>query len=186
MSSHGRPGRLHSLVRRARCNQRGLLNELNEAGQRVLDAESRLKNLMLASLEGDARAYRELLQTVSVRLRAYYRKRLGSDYLDIEDLVQETLIAIHTRRASFDRSQPFTAWAYAMARYKLIDHLRRVRVRAAIPVDDCDELFAADGKSEIAEVCGLHPVDIRRAIDQTNEKRSAVVVGKDLPDLGFG
>jgi RNA polymerase sigma-70 factor (ECF subfamily) len=116
----------------------------------VLDAESRLKSLMLASLEGDARAYRDLLQAVSVRLRAYYRKRLGPDYLDIEDLVQETLIAIHTRRATFDRSQPFTAWAYAMARYKLIDHLRRMRVRTAIPVDDCDELFAADETEQAA------------------------------------
>ncbi|MGH8185369.1 MAG: sigma-70 family RNA polymerase sigma factor, partial [Steroidobacteraceae bacterium] len=66
------------------------------------DAESRLKSLMLASLEGDARAYRELLHTVSGRLRSYYRKRLGADFPDVEDLVQETLIAIHTRRSSFD------------------------------------------------------------------------------------
>jgi RNA polymerase sigma-70 factor (ECF subfamily) len=138
------------------CNPRGPANELIEAGQRVLDAESRLKNLMLASLEGDARAYRELLQTVSGRLRAYYRKRLGSDFMDIEDLVQETLIAIHTRRASFDRSQPFTAWAYAMARYKLIDHLRRARVRTSIPVDDCDELFAVD---ETAQAAASHDVE---------------------------
>jgi RNA polymerase sigma-70 factor, ECF subfamily len=116
----------------------------------VLDAESRLKSLMLASLEGDARAYRELLQTVSGRLRAYYRKRLGADYLEIEDLVQDTMLAIHTRRSSFDRSQPFTAWAYAMARYKLIDHLRRARVRTAIPVDDCEELFATDETEQAA------------------------------------
>lgn len=119
-------------------------------GKCVPDAESRLKSLMLASLEGDARAYRELLQTVSGRLRSYYRKRLGAAFPDIEDLVQETLIAIHTRRSSFDRSQPFTAWAYAMARYKLIDHLRRARVRAAISVDDCDELFAIDETEQAA------------------------------------
>lgn len=116
----------------------------------MLNAESRLKSLMLASLEGDARAYRELLQSVSGRLRAYYRKRLGADFPDLEDLVQETLIAIHERRSSFDRSQPFSAWAYAMARYKLIDHLRRARVRTAIPVDDCDELFAADETEQAA------------------------------------
>ena len=42
-----------------------------------------------------------------------------------EDLVQETLIAIHSRRATYDPGQPFTAWVYGIARYKLIDEFRR-------------------------------------------------------------
>lgn len=108
------------------------------------DAEARLKDLMLLSLGGDAVAYSTLLQELSGRLRVYYRRRLGDGFSDSEDLVQETLIAIHARRASYDRTQPFTAWAYAMARYKMIDHLRRARVRVSISVDDCEELFAAD------------------------------------------
>lgn len=99
---------------------------------------------MLLSLEGNSEAYRELLQLLCIRLRGFYRKRLGGAAADVEDLVQETLIAIDARRASFDPAQPFTPWAYAMARYKLVDHLRRSRVRAAIPVDDCEELFAPD------------------------------------------
>jgi RNA polymerase sigma-70 factor (ECF subfamily) len=57
-------------------------------------------------------------------------------------VVQETLIAVHTRRATYDATQPFTAWVYAIARYKLIDHLRRSRRRAAIPIEDCEELFS--------------------------------------------
>ena len=99
---------------------------------------------MLLSLDGDAAAYRELLRDLAACLRSYYRRRLGPDSADAEDLVQDTLIAVHARRASYDRSQPFTAWAYAMARYKLIDHFRRTRVRAAISIDECDELFAVD------------------------------------------
>jgi RNA polymerase sigma-70 factor (ECF subfamily) len=110
----------------------------------VPEAESRLKSLMLLSLSGDGTAYRELLILLSERLRAYYRRRLGEGSSDAEDLVQETLMAIHTRRASFDRTQLFTPWAYAMARYKLVDYLRRTRVRIAVCVDDCEDLFAAD------------------------------------------
>jgi len=63
--------------------------------------------------------YRELLFELSGRLSAYYRRRLGEGCSDAEDLVQETLMAIHARRASFDRTQLFTPWVYAMARYKL-------------------------------------------------------------------
>lgn len=108
------------------------------------DAETRLRTLMLAGLGGDTAAYRDLLRELAVYLHAYYQRRLTDNGADADDLVQETLIAVHSRRKSYDRSQPFTAWAYAMARYKLIDHLRRVRVRAAVPIDACEDLFATD------------------------------------------
>jgi RNA polymerase sigma-70 factor (ECF subfamily) len=62
---------------------------------------------------------------------------------DVEDLVQETLMAVHTRRATYDRAQPFTPWAFALARYKLIDHWRRRKVRVTLPIDDYVEVLAA-------------------------------------------
>ncbi len=119
-------------------------------GERVPEAEPRLKTLMLLSLGGDGTAYGELLLELSVRLRGYYRRRLGEDCSDAEDLVQETLMAIHSRRATFDRKKLFTPWAYAMARYKLVDYLRRSRVRASVSMDDCEELFATDETEQAA------------------------------------
>jgi RNA polymerase sigma-70 factor (ECF subfamily) len=61
---------------------------------------------------------------------------------DVEDLVQETLIAIHTKRATYDPSMPFTAWLHAIARYKLIDHLRRAKVRRTLPLEHAESVFA--------------------------------------------
>ena len=69
---------------------------------------------MLAGLAGEAEPYRRLLDELSGRLRAYYARRAPPG-IDAEDLVQETLIAVHTRRATYDAGQPFTAWAYAIA-----------------------------------------------------------------------
>ena len=69
-------------------------------------------------------------------------RRVGAD--TAEDLVQETLIALHSRRATYDPGQPLTAWVYGIARYKMIDEFRRVRRRATVPLDDVAELFAAD------------------------------------------
>jgi len=116
----------------------------------VVQAEGRLKALMLAGLGGDAAAYRELLRDLAMHLRAYYRRRLGDGASDAEDLVQETLIAVNARRGSYDPAQPFTAWAYAMARYKLIDHLRKAKVRAAEPIDAYEDLFATDEHEQVA------------------------------------
>src|SRR3954463_12187735 len=101
---------------------------------------------MLAGLAGEAEPYRRLLDELSGRLRAYYARRAPPG-IDAEDLVQETLIAVHTRRATYDAGQPFTAWAYAIARYKLIDALRRARLHLRAPAEAADALFAPEGAS---------------------------------------
>jgi RNA polymerase sigma-70 factor (ECF subfamily) len=75
-------------------------------------------------------------------LRSYFARRLDNGAA--EDAVQETLIAIHARRATYDPALPFTAWVYGIARYKLIDEYRRSKRRAAVPLDEAPELFAHD------------------------------------------
>ena len=107
-------------------------------------AETQLKALMVASLAGDAAAYRGLLGTLGDQLRRYYRRRLPSSDANVEDLVQEALIAIHSKRETYDTSLPFTPWLHAIARYKLLDYLRRKRLRVTIPLDDAGEICTAD------------------------------------------
>ncbi len=109
----------------------------------MIAAEAQLKALMLASLAGDAAAYRALLKALGAHLRAYYSRRLGG--ADVEDLVQETLLAMHARRATYDTSQPLTAWVYAIARYKLIDYFRRAKLRHSVPIENAEHVLAADG-----------------------------------------
>ena len=118
-------------------------------------SEPELKALMLASLDGDATAYRRLLEGLRSRLDRYFGQRLRSDPANVEDLVQETLVAIHAKRATFDRAQPVTAWAYAIARYKLIDHYRRSGARTFVPIEDgdafaADDHAAADARHDVA------------------------------------
>ncbi|HEY2752112.1 sigma-70 family RNA polymerase sigma factor [Phenylobacterium sp.] len=108
------------------------------------EIEPRLRSLMLAGLAGEAGPYRRLLDELSGLLRAYYRRRVPPG-VDAEDLVQETLIAVHTRRATYDAGQPFTAWAYAIARYKLIDALRRGRAHLRAPAEAAEALFVTAG-----------------------------------------
>jgi RNA polymerase sigma-70 factor (ECF subfamily) len=105
--------------------------------------EAALHALILQGLAGDERAYARFLDQLAAHLRPFFRRRLfdGADHA--EDLVQEVLIAIHTKRATYDPSMPVTAWVYAIARFKLVDHLRRVKRRGVqVPVDDVSELFA--------------------------------------------
>jgi RNA polymerase sigma-70 factor (ECF subfamily) len=132
-------------------------------------AERELQALMVEGLEGDAVAYKALLSKLSGYLRAYFRGRLarmGRGTAEAEDLVQESLIGIHTRRHTYDPSQPFTPWAYAIARYKLLDHLRRTKVSIKnLPIEEAEDLLAHDDLSEAESA-----FDLQTLLDRISSK----------------
>lgn len=110
---------------------------------------------MLSGLDGDAVAYGRLLDAMSRYLRAYFRNRLRADPADLEDLVQDVLLAIHVKRHTYERGRPFTPWAYAIARYRLLDHFRH-RPQPTVSLDGVEALFA----DQSAEDC-----ESRRDVD---------------------
>ena len=77
--------------------------------------EERLRGPWLAALAGDGDAYASCLTELAAMLRAYFRRRLTRWPDEVEDLVQETLIAVHNPRHTFDAGQPLTAWVHALA-----------------------------------------------------------------------
>lgn len=103
---------------------------------------------MTAAQRGDAAAYRSVLERLSRLLGRYFRgklARMGRSGVDAEDLVQDALIAIHSRRHTYDPDEPFTPWVHAIARYKLIDHLRRTTAAMSeMPLETAGELAAKD------------------------------------------
>jgi RNA polymerase sigma-70 factor (ECF subfamily) len=126
----------------------------------VSASEDRLRDLLVCGLAGDAPAYRAFLKELSAHLRAFLRRRLARLPDEVEDLVQETLLAIHNQRHTYDAGQPLTAWVHAIARYKLVDLLRRRAGREALhdPLDDEIDVFAssdteaADARRDIAKL----------------------------------
>ncbi len=89
------------------------------------DFESGLKPLWLRAQSGDEAAYREALARIAARLRGYLRRRLQGLPDEVEDLVQETLLALHLQRGTYDAGVPVSAWVLAIARHKLVDLWRR-------------------------------------------------------------
>ncbi|MBL8399204.1 MAG: sigma-70 family RNA polymerase sigma factor [Candidatus Accumulibacter sp.] len=107
--------------------------------------ETRLRALLLSGMAGDGAAYHVFLKELSAHFRAFFRRRLIRLPDDVEDLVQETLLAVHNQRHTFEPDQPLTPWVHAIARYKLVDLWRRRADREALhePLDDQMEVFAA-------------------------------------------
>lgn len=107
--------------------------------------EARLHALICAAQAGDAAAYRAFLSELASLLRGFLRRRLARLPDEVEDLVQETMLAVHNQCHTYDPAQPVTAWLHAIARYKLVDMLRRRARTEALhdPIDDVDELLLA-------------------------------------------
>ena len=126
--------------------------------------EDQLRSLLVRGLAGDGASYHAFLKDLSGFLRAYLRGRLARIPDEVEDLVQETLLAVHNQRHTYDPGQPLTAWVHAIARYKMIDLLRRRAGREALhePLDD-DALFAAsdedarEARRDLAVLLGQLP-----------------------------
>lgn len=111
----------------------------------MIDKEERLRGLLLAGLAGDKASYHAFLSDLGAHLRAYLRRRLSRAPEEVEDVLQEILLAVHNQRHTYLASQPLTAWLHAIANYKLVDAYRR-RARRDLRCDaleDLPELLAA-------------------------------------------
>lgn len=86
--------------------------------------EPTLARLMAMAQRGDRAAYATLLSECQLWLKRYFGRRVVAHHLD--DLVQETLLSLHKKLASYDPSRPFLPWLAAIARYRWVDHLRKV------------------------------------------------------------
>ena len=101
--------------------------------------------LMAAAQLGDAAAYHRLLTEVDARLRQYYGRRLPPGAVD--DTVQDTLLALHQKRHTYDPARPFEPWLMAVARHKWIDKLRAMRSAPTEALDD--DLSVADHENAV-------------------------------------
>lgn len=138
-------------------------------GSQIRTSEADLRRLMVAGLDGDGAAHERLLTSLVPMLRSFFGRRLRGATDDVEDLVQDTLIAIHTRRATYDRDRPFTAWAYAVARYKMIDHFRRSRQNVSI--DGLEDILITEG---FEDVIGAQ-LDVDRLLGGISPKQARAI-----------
>jgi RNA polymerase sigma-70 factor, ECF subfamily len=136
------------------CNVSPSTDEHTDKGPRVQTPLDELDRSMRAALMGDAAAYRRALNLLTPLLRATVRAglaRCGRGPDAVEDIVQESLLAVHVKRATWDPAQPVAPWARAIAKYKLIDFLRRKGERAHVDIAEMADTLpepeapAADG-----------------------------------------
>lgn len=124
-----------------------------------VEIDSQLAELLRAGLAGDERAYARFLDMVAKSIRGFVRRKIVYGGIDPEDIVQETLLAIHLKRHTWQTTQPVMPWVHAIARYKLVDAFRRQGHRVEIDIDEIVETLPQP------EVDRLSDREIDRALE---------------------
>jgi RNA polymerase sigma factor (sigma-70 family) len=138
---------------------------------------------MLAAMAGDEDAYRQLLVSLTPRLRAVARARarsLGAPEDEIEDLVQEVLLTIHLKRGTWDQSRPIGPWVAAITRNKLIDVLRRRGRHINVPIEDFVDSLQAEDEAPELSAREIDSLLLRLAPQQREIVRSISINGSSI------
>ena len=155
--------------------------------------EATFARLMAAAQKGDKPAYNVLLSEAGMWLERYFRRRVPPHQLD--DLVQDVMMALHAKRHSYDASRPFLPWLAAIARYRWVDHLRKVYkhesdlLEEGHAIEESEEdvvnarvslerLFVhlPERQAEVIELVKIEGHSIREAAERTGQSESLVKV----------
>jgi RNA polymerase sigma-70 factor (ECF subfamily) len=142
--------------------------------------EAELARLLKAALQGDERAYAEFLRRAAALVRGFARRRAGQGSIDPEDIVQETLLAIHMKRHTWQRDLPVEPWLYAIARFKLVDAFRKVGRRMEIVLDESFDPPAPEPEQ------GASEREIGRALETLAPGQRAVVSAISVEGRSIG
>lgn len=129
--------------------------------------EPTFARLMIAAQDGDKVATNVLLSEVGLWLERYFRRRVPPHSID--DLVQDVLIAFYTKRATWDPDRPFLPWLAAIARYRWVDHLRRVYKH------DGKELMEDDAVEDSEEEVVMARVSLDRLFGKLPQKQAEAI-----------
>lgn len=146
---------------------------------------------MARALLGDAAAYRTLLNETSRWLRRFYARKLPADMVD--DVVQDTLMAVHAKRATFMPGRPYLPWLATIARYKWVDVIRSSKRQQAeelgelpMPSHETDVLSEISlvallghlkaAQAEVIRMVKLEGRSVREAADLSGQSESLVKV----------
>lgn len=142
--------------------------------------EDRLKTLLMRGLAGENATYQAFLTELSAHLRSFLRRRLMQLPDEVEDLVQETLLAVHNQRHTYDPGQPLSAWVQAIARYKLVDLLRRRAAHESLndPLDEELDVFSS-ADTEATEARR----DLHRLLEELPDQQRLPIVHTKLEGL---
>lgn len=140
-----------------------------------------LELLVLRCQLGDVAAFGKLAEQYDAPARYYVRRLLGtSDAVD--DVVQETWLAVARKLPSLRNPEAFPAWFYRIARNKAVERIRRNQGSVVTCCEDVEELVKPfdDEPFSPEDVAAVHA-----ALNTLSPAHCEVLVLRFMEDMSY-
>lgn len=147
------------------------------------------EELVRRAREGDRPAQEDLLRRYLPRLRRWASGRLPAwarDFVDTDDMIQETLVRTMNRLANFEQrgEGAFQAYVRQALHHRIADELRRASRRPG--TRELNEDDRAGGASPLEEAIGREALGAyERALERIEEEERAAIVARVEMGLGY-
>lgn len=131
-----------------------------------------LGELMKEAQEGNSTSYETLLAEVYMFLESYLNSKVYNKS-QIDDVIQEVILAIHNSRHTFDSSKSFMSWLLAIAHYKVSDHLRYQFKQKTQELED--SIIDANSDALTALIENQNIQLLHQAIDELDKKPRQII-----------
>lgn len=145
----------------------------------------RWQALIIADREGDAAAYDVFLAELRNWLTRYFNRKMRDG--GVEDVVQETLIAVFLKREAYSPDDALGPWLMTIAYRKWVDSVRRRTRTTLVPLDErhkVDDHGDAVRSAIVIEDClatlkrAQHDAIVYRMIDGFSVAETATMTGQ--------
>lgn len=127
-------------------------------------------------IEGDTELFAELIERYEKKLGRYIGHIINQGREDVEDVVEETLIAGYKNLLAFNPKLKFSSWIYRIGHNQAIDWMRKNRLKTE-PIEEREEfidnaeeeiedrLIREETEDKIWELIGKLPKQDRELVD---------------------
>ncbi len=167
------------------------------AGEPADDEADPAREPMLRAKQGDAEAFRVLVEMFQDRVMRVMVSVLHCDRSLAEDLAQEVFLRVFKGLPEFDGQGRFVAWLHTIAMNVAISEYRRRRtqkrdrrtVSIDAPVAGTDDLFVTPAGREVDPGERAHQHEflakVRQCVQQLPDEFRAAVVLRDMESLAY-
>jgi RNA polymerase sigma-70 factor (ECF subfamily) len=145
--------------------------------------DDRDSGLVREALAGSERAFRKILEQHYGLIYSVVRGVAGQR-VETDDCVQEVFIKIFRSLGSFRGEARLSTWIYRIARNEALNAVERRRPQL-IPIEDCEELSAADESPETAHHRRITREGLERLIERLDERQRIALELRYMGDKSY-
>lgn len=137
--------------------------------------------------DGDKEKFGEIIGRYQGRLFGYIKNLINQNNMDVEDVVEDTLVSAYENLNGFDTTKKFSSWMYRIAHNKAVDYFKKKRLKTE-DIEDKSETLKT-GKEKLIEELEIEKerkIMVTKAVKSLELKYKEVILLYYFEDKDYG